>query len=281
VRRGGSRSWTWSRWLAVGLTGRKRAAARATAARAQKQSEQAAQAIIQLWARVGRVRIRPAPGPQVAVTRDGAPVDPAQDVIVNAGGDELVFTHRDGRVERVAVQVAAGAFVKLDAPAGQAEAPAVARAPQPRERDGAKPAAPVATRADATKPVAPPDAALAMSSKPRAAHAPVTPARSDGPADGDNCTVTETTGGVETELARCGDGGSPCWIRFVDPAGCPGGDHVGIAIRRAAPAPATGHAGQGSMPCISRAGVSAARRARPCAAGRAATGPARGSCRGT
>jgi hypothetical protein len=34
-------------------TGRKRAAARAAAARAQKQSEQAAQAIIQLWARVG------------------------------------------------------------------------------------------------------------------------------------------------------------------------------------------------------------------------------------
>jgi hypothetical protein len=56
--------------------------------------------------------------------------------------------------------------------------------------------------------------------------------------DGDTCTVTETAGGVETELARCGDGGSPCWTRFVDPAGCPGGDHVGIAIRRAAPAPA-------------------------------------------
>jgi hypothetical protein len=126
-------------------TGRKRAAARVTAARAQKQSEQAAQAIIQLWARVGRVRIRLASGQAVAVTRDGAAVDPAQDVTVNAGGDELVFTHRDGRVERVAVQVAAGAFVKIDAPTGAAAVPpAVARAPQPRERDGAEqPAAPV------------------------------------------------------------------------------------------------------------------------------------------
>jgi hypothetical protein len=120
-------------------TGRKRAAARATAARAQKQSEQAAQAIIQLWARVGRVRIRLAPGQQVAVTRDGAAVDPAQDVIVNAGGDELVFSRSDGRVERVAVQVAAGGFVKIDA----------------------------------TKPAPAPDAAVAISAKPRPADAPV------------------------------------------------------------------------------------------------------------
>lgn len=56
--------------------------------------------------------------------------------------------------------------------------------------------------------------------------------------DGDDCTVTETAGGVETELPRCADGGAPCWARFADPAACPGGDHVGIAIRRAAAAPA-------------------------------------------
>ena len=133
-------------------TGRKRAAARATVTRAQKQSEQAAQAIIQLWPRIGRVRIRLAPGQQVAVTRDGAAVDPAQDVIVNAGGDELVFTHRDGRIERVAVQVAAGAFVKIDAPAEPVGPPAVARAPQSRERDSAgPPAAPLAMRAERAK----------------------------------------------------------------------------------------------------------------------------------
>jgi hypothetical protein len=56
--------------------------------------------------------------------------------------------------------------------------------------------------------------------------------------DGDNCTVTETAGGVDTELPRCGDGGSPCWITFADPAACPDGDHVAIAIRRSAAAPA-------------------------------------------
>jgi hypothetical protein len=153
-------------------TGRKRAAARATATRAQKQSEQAAQAIIQLWARVGRARIRLAPGQQVAVTRDGAAVDPAQDVIVNAGGDELVFTHRDGRVERVAVQVAAGAFVKIDAPTGPAAAPpAVARAPQPRERE----------RDGVAKPAARGDAALAPASVGSASAASATSAKSATP----------------------------------------------------------------------------------------------------
>ncbi|HEX3766574.1 MAG TPA: hypothetical protein VHW23_48100 [Kofleriaceae bacterium] len=58
------------------------------------------------------------------------------------------------------------------------------------------------------------------------------------PSDGDDCTVTETAGGVETELPRCTDGAAPCWSRFADPAACPGGNHVGIAIRRAAAAPA-------------------------------------------
>ena len=177
-------------------TGRKRAAARATVARVQKQSEQAAQAIIQLWPRVGRARIRLAPGQQVAVTRDGAVVDPAQDVTVNAGGDELVFTHRDGRVERVAVQVTAGAFVKIDAPVEPAGAPAVARAPQPRERDGvgtpaaqiaataaaARPAVPAATRADGGEPGASRDAAAETAAKPRTADAAVaTPANGAPP----------------------------------------------------------------------------------------------------
>lgn len=56
--------------------------------------------------------------------------------------------------------------------------------------------------------------------------------------DGDSCTVTETAGGALTELPRCGDGGSPCWTIFADPAACPDGDHVAIAIRRSAAAPA-------------------------------------------
>ncbi len=59
------------------------------------------------------------------------------------------------------------------------------------------------------------------------------------PSDGENCTVTETAGGVETELAPCGaggDGGAPCWYTYADPAACPDGDHVGIAIRRRATA---------------------------------------------
>ncbi len=156
-----------AREAARASAGRKRAAARAAAARAQKQSEQAAEAIIQLWPRVGRVRIRLAPGPAIAVSRDGAPVDPAQDVIVNAGRDELVFTHPDGSVERVAVQVAAGAFVKIDAPVEPAGTPP----------------APAAATAGLARPAARSDAGVATSAKPRAVDAPVTSAKRVAPSD--------------------------------------------------------------------------------------------------
>jgi hypothetical protein len=50
--------------------------------------------------------------------------------------------------------------------------------------------------------------------------------------DGEDCTVTAVAGGVETELARCADGGAtPCWYTYDDAAACPSGDHVGIAVR--------------------------------------------------
>jgi len=97
-------------------TGRKRAAARAALPRIQKQSEQAAEAIIKLWPHVGRARIRLAAGQQVMVTRDGAEIDVSKDVVVNAGGDELVFAYKGGGVERVAVQVAPGGLTQIDAP---------------------------------------------------------------------------------------------------------------------------------------------------------------------
>ena len=96
--------------------GRRRAAARAAQLRAEKQSAEAADAILQLWTKVGYARVRLAPGQRVAVTRDGAEVDASQDVVVNAGRDELVFTGKDGRVERVVVEVSAGGLVKIDAP---------------------------------------------------------------------------------------------------------------------------------------------------------------------
>jgi hypothetical protein len=106
-------------------TGRKLAAARKTIARAQKQSEEAAAAIIKLWPEVGRVRIRFAPGQQLAVVHDGVEVDATRDVLINAGGDELVFRRRDGSVERVTVEVAAGAVAKIDAPADAIAQPAL------------------------------------------------------------------------------------------------------------------------------------------------------------
>jgi hypothetical protein len=52
--------------------------------------------------------------------------------------------------------------------------------------------------------------------------------------DGEDCTVTETIGAMQTELPRCVDGGGPmpCWYTYADTAACPAGDHVGIGIRR-------------------------------------------------
>lgn len=54
--------------------------------------------------------------------------------------------------------------------------------------------------------------------------------------DGEDCTVLELApGGVQTELARCADGGggaAPCWYTYTDAAACPGGENIGIAVRR-------------------------------------------------
>lgn len=149
-------------------TGRKRAAARAAQVRARAQSEQAAQAVIELWPRVGRVRIEIPPGQQLTVSRGGVEVDPSHDVPVNAGRDELVFTRRDGSVERVAVAVAAGAVARIDAP-GEA---VVRPAPPPAKAIAARPApAPevVAARAaEAAEPeAAQPEAVADLPERPR------------------------------------------------------------------------------------------------------------------
>ncbi|HEY0195742.1 MAG TPA: hypothetical protein VGC42_31725 [Kofleriaceae bacterium] len=130
-------------------SGKKRIAAVNAEAGAEKLSEEAAEAIIKLWPHVGKVRIRFAAGQQLAVSRDGAEVDATQDVIINAGGDELVFTRKDGSAVRVAVQVAPGATTKLDAPA-----PRLASA---RPAD----ATPAAAKPAPAAPVAPPVPALA------------------------------------------------------------------------------------------------------------------------
>jgi hypothetical protein len=123
-------------------------------ARAEKQMETASEEIVKLWASVGRVRIRVPAGQQLAVTRDGVEVDFTRDVLVNAGRDELVFTRKDGSEERVTVEVAAGATIKLDAPKEQVARPAPPRPPKveppkpPKQEVTVKPAEPA-------KPVAP------------------------------------------------------------------------------------------------------------------------------
>ena len=168
-------------------SGRKRAAAVAAAAKAEKLSEEAAEAIIQLWPHIGKVRVRVAPGQQLAVTRDGAEVDVAQGVIINAGGDELVFTRGDGSIERVAVQVAPGATLKIDAPAGRAVKPertvAHAEAPtRPERTELAREAPTKPARTELARAEAPTGPTRAeASTKPSRAEAPTRPARAEAP----------------------------------------------------------------------------------------------------
>jgi hypothetical protein len=53
-------------------------------------------------------------------------------------------------------------------------------------------------------------------------------------ADGEDCLVIERAAGQrEVELPRCADGNpSPCWYVVEDTAGCPDGEHLGVAIHR-------------------------------------------------
>ena len=60
--------------------------------------------------------------------------------------------------------------------------------------------------------------------------------------DGEDCTVTAGDGGAQTELAHCTDAAaSPCWYTYNDASACPGGEHVGIAVRGDLPAAVRSH----------------------------------------
>lgn len=153
---------TAAKELAAKPSVRKRAKARADLARAQKQSEQAAEAIIKLWPKVGKVKIKLAPGERIAVWRGGLEVDATRDVLVNAGRDELVFKRADGSESRVVIEVAGGGTAKVDAPRVTLAKPA------PKQAEPLKPA-PVK---DAPEEEAPADAepqlaALRFEDKPR------------------------------------------------------------------------------------------------------------------
>ncbi len=132
---------------------RQRAAARTAMARAEKQMEQAAESIMKLWSKVGRVRVRIPDGQQLAVTRGGIEVDVSRDVLVNAGKDELVFTRKDGAAKAVVVEVAAGGSAKIDAPAP--EAIAKAKPAKPAKATPARPAKPEPQKVAQPKPAAP------------------------------------------------------------------------------------------------------------------------------
>ncbi len=92
------------------------AAAKVQKQKAQDASEAAAAEIMKLWANVARVRVNLA-GEQVVVTRGGVEVDATKEIVINAGGDELVFTRRDGSMSRANVQLAAGQSTTIGVPA--------------------------------------------------------------------------------------------------------------------------------------------------------------------
>jgi hypothetical protein len=139
---------TAAKELAAKPSVRKRSKARADMARAQKQSEEAAAAIIKLWPKVGKVKIKLAPGERVAVWRGGLEVDLTRDVLVNAGRDELVFKRADGSEERIVVEVAAGASTKIDVPRAGTLAKKPAKKPAPKINK-AKPAPEVLAKPEA------------------------------------------------------------------------------------------------------------------------------------
>jgi hypothetical protein len=136
---------TWQRVITYReseLTAAKEGPTRAAVNRAKKLAEAAAEGYAKLAPKIARVRIRFAAGPKPAVSRDGAEVDASHEVIVVAGHDELVFTRADGAVERLAVNVAAGENVRIDAPAwGSKPVPAAQPKPEAQPKlEATKPA---------------------------------------------------------------------------------------------------------------------------------------------
>ncbi len=91
------------------------AASKVKKATAQEASEVAAAEIMKLWGSVARVRVKLGTE-QVVVTRGGVEVDAAKEIVVNAGGDELVFTRRDGSLSRAWVNLAAGQSTQISVP---------------------------------------------------------------------------------------------------------------------------------------------------------------------
>lgn len=106
------------------------AAARVQKERAQEASEAAAAEIMKLWGSVARVRVKLA-GEQVMITRGGIEVDASKEIVINAGGDELVFTRRDGASARAKVQLAAGQSTTIGVPTLVAAKPAMVSSTTP------------------------------------------------------------------------------------------------------------------------------------------------------
>jgi hypothetical protein len=102
------------------------AASKVKKAKAQEASETAAAEIMKLWANVARVRVK-LDGEQVVVTRGGVEVDASKEIMINAGGDELLFTRRDGSMSRARVRLAAGQSTQISVPAVEIAMKAKAR----------------------------------------------------------------------------------------------------------------------------------------------------------
>jgi hypothetical protein len=96
----------------------------AAAVKAKRQADAAAAAARKLEAKIARVRVKLSPGPRPTVTRDGHEVDVTKEIVVNADRDELIFTAKDGTVEKRMLVLKAGENVRIDYP-DPAKAPKV------------------------------------------------------------------------------------------------------------------------------------------------------------
>ncbi len=104
---------------------------------AKRRLAQASDAVAKLNPLVARVRIKFGQGPKPTVTRDGMEVDATREIVVNAGGDELVFA-RNGASGRVAITLKPGENVRIDAP----DLSAIAAKPKAEPKKPAPTAAP-------------------------------------------------------------------------------------------------------------------------------------------
>jgi hypothetical protein len=141
----------------------------AVAARAKRQADAASVASKKLETKIARVRVKFAPGPKPTVTRDGHEVDATKEILVKAGTDELVFTAKDGTVDKRTLVLTAGENVRIDYPDPAKAAPPKV---EPPKVDPPKIEQPKVEQPKVEQPKVQPDPVIVTKPEPSLTHSP-------------------------------------------------------------------------------------------------------------